>query len=212
MTTPRDLFLVSMDMPSDRPVERGDLSLALAGAEVIDLLNARAVRLEDDHLVPDDPPHDTPAMTDRLLGEAASSLVRQAPYETVSDWLWRRGRGLAAVYLAELEAQGQITSQQRRRWMVLRTSRTVLTDSPARRQAANRWAADEPVLAALAAAVGIHGGIHDAPTEEAPGVLDDTVERVLTEVEDAVGELVAERQRRVRRREEAAEDNRQRGY
>ncbi|MGW6740014.1 GOLPH3/VPS74 family protein [Streptomyces sp. NPDC055025] len=208
MTTPRDLYLVSMDIPSGHPVERGDLSLALAGAEVIDLLNARAVRLEDGHLVPDDPP----AMTDRLLGEAASSLVRQAPYETVSDWLWRRGRGLAAVYLAELEARGQIISQQRRRWMVLRTSRTVLTDSPDRRQAANRWAADEPVLAALAAAVGIHGGIHDAPTGEAPGVLDDTVERVLTEVEEAVGELVAERQRRDRRREEAAEDNRRRGY
>lgn len=38
MTTPQDLFLVSVDVPGARPVEQGDLSLALAGAELIDLL------------------------------------------------------------------------------------------------------------------------------------------------------------------------------
>ncbi|MFE1959343.1 GPP34 family phosphoprotein [Streptomyces sp. NPDC059479] len=211
MTTSRDLFLVSIDMSTGRPVERGDLSLALAGAEVIDLMDARAVMVEEDRLVPSD----RPATTDRLLAEAAASLVRQEPYETVADWLWRRGRGLAAAYLADLEAEGQITWDRHRRWKVFRTSRTVLTDSPARRLAASRWAADEPVLAALAAAVGIQDGRtgdDDGWTEDTSGTVSDAVETVLTEVEDAVAELVAERQRRVWRREEAAEENRRRGY
>ncbi|MFF3754859.1 GPP34 family phosphoprotein [Streptomyces sp. NPDC002018] len=223
MTTPRDLFLVSMDAPSDSPVDQGDLSLALAGAEVIDLLNAGAVTLEGGRLVPGDPP----ATTDRLLDEAASSLVRQTPYETVADWLWRRGRGLAAAYLADLEAAGQITRQRYRRWLVFRSSRPVPADSPARELAANRLASDEPVLAALVAAVGINGGRAEDPPDVAvdpagtpaeDGAMavragdDDAVEAVLTEVDDAVGELVAERRRRVRRREEAAETNRRRGY
>ncbi|MEU1626755.1 GPP34 family phosphoprotein [Streptomyces sp. NPDC020096] len=204
MTTPRDLFIVSMDMASDRPVERGDLSLALAGAELIDLLDAQAIHLDGDRIVPTY----QPVIPDRLLAEAASSLVRETPYEPVADWLWRRGRNLSAAYLADLEVEGQIARQQARRWMVFRTSRLVLVDSPARRQAADRWASDEPILAALAADVGIHG----KRTEDSPGVVDDAVATVLVAVDDALGELADERQRRVRRREEAAENNRRRGY
>ncbi|MGW3626393.1 GOLPH3/VPS74 family protein [Streptomyces sp. NPDC000880] len=201
MTTPRDLLIVAMDTESSRPVERGDLSLALAGAEVIDLLGAQAIRLDGDHIVPSH----RGAIADRLLDEAASSLAPQAPYESLGDWLWRRGRGLSTAYLAALEAEGQLT-RQRRRWMLFRTSRMVLVDSPARRLAANRWASDEPILAALAAAV----GIRDKPSgDSAPGVADDAVATVLAAVNDGLRELAVERQRRAL--DEAAADNIRRG-
>src|SRR5882757_1367514 len=154
MTTPRDLLIVALDtdgMKSGRSLEAGDLSLALAGAELIDLLDAQAIRLDGDDIVPDSP---SPVIPDRLLDQAASSLVRQTPYESVDDWLWRRGRDLATAYRTALETEGQLTLPPRR-WTTLRTGRTVLADTPARRQAADRWTAHEPVLTALAAAAGI---------------------------------------------------------
>ncbi|MFE2431694.1 GPP34 family phosphoprotein [Streptomyces sp. NPDC059373] len=204
MTTPRDLVIVAMDRPSSRAVERGDLSLALAGAELIDLLGADAVRLEGDHIVPN-PPR---PIADRLLDEAASSIAQQEPYDSVDDWLWRRGRGLSAAYLAALEAEGQVTRQGHRRWILFRTSEMVLVDSPARRRAGNRWAADEPNVAALAVAI----GIRDKRTEDSPSVADDAAVTVLTAVTDALAELADERQRRARRRDEATKNNYRRGY
>ncbi|GAB2985606.1 GPP34 family phosphoprotein [Streptomyces pseudoechinosporeus] len=200
MTTPRDLLIIAMDLTASRPLEQGDLSLALAGAELIDLLEAQAITLDGDHIVPSD----RRAIADRGLDEAASSLARQSPYESVGDWLWRRGRGLSAAYLAALEAEGQLT-RQRRLWMIFQPAHLVLVDSPARRRAANRWASDEPILTALAAAV----GIGDKPTGESPGVADDAVATVLAAVHDAVRSLEAERQRRAI--EEAAFDNVWRG-
>ncbi|MGG8408987.1 GPP34 family phosphoprotein, partial [Streptomyces sp. 12297] len=86
MTTPQDLLIVAMDTETGHPVEHvehGDLSLALAGAEVIDLLAAGAVGLDGDLIVPGP----KPAPADRLLAEAAAALVPQAPHESVSDWL-----------------------------------------------------------------------------------------------------------------------------
>ncbi|MFI2185451.1 GPP34 family phosphoprotein [Streptomyces sioyaensis] len=204
MTTPRDLLIVAMDAAPVRSVERGDLSLALAGAEAIDLLEAQAIALDGELIVPGY----RPALTDRLLDEAAASVVQQMPYEPVGEWLWRRGRGLSAAYLAGLEADGQLTRQRRRRWLLLRTSEVVLVDTPARREAANRWASDEPVLAALAAAA----GLGEDRAADAPDVTDEAVATVIGAVEDAIQELAAERQRRDRRRDEAAVDNVRRGY
>jgi len=200
MTTPRDLLMVAMDMESGRPPEQGDLSLALAGAEVIDLLDVQAIRLDGERIVP----AYRPETGDRLLDEAASSLVRQEPYELVDDWLWRRGRGLFSSYLAALEAEGQVT-RQRRRWRLFRTGRTMLVDSPAHRAAAKRWASDDAVLAALAAAVGIHG----ERTADSPGIADDPVATVLAAVNAAVMELGLVRQQRAI--EGAAFDNIWRG-
>jgi len=200
MTTPRDLLMVAMDMESGRPPEQGDLSLALAGAEVIDLLDVQAIRLDGERIVP----VRRPATGDRLLDEAASSLVRQEPYELVDDWLWRRGRGLFSSYLAALEAEGQVI-RQRRRWRLFRTGRTMLVDSPAHRAAAKRWASDDAVLAALAAAVGIHG----ERTADSPGIADDAVATVLAAVNAAVMELGLVRQQRAI--EGAAFDNIWRG-
>lgn len=200
MTTPRDLSIAVMDMAPSHPVEQGDLSLALAGAEVIDLLGAEAIRLDGDRIVPGH----RPAIADRLLDEAAASLVQEAPYESVGDWLWRRGRGLSAAYLAALEAEGQLT-RQRRRGMPFRSGRTVLADSPARREAANRWTSDEPVLATLGAAI----GIRDEWTGDVSSVADDAVVTVLASVNDALMELEAVRQRRAI--EDAAFDNVWRG-
>lgn len=203
MTTPRDLMIVTMDAEPSRLVERGDLSLALAGAELIDLLGAQEAGLDGERIVPG--PAGAPV--DPLLDQAASSLVREAPYESVVDWLWRRGRGLSEAYLSALEADGQLVRQRNRRWKVFWTRELALVDTEARRHAAYRGRSDEPVLAALTEAIGIRerGGA-------APKVSDDAVARVLAALDDALAELAAERQRRDRRRDEAAVDNVRRGY
>ncbi|MEV6425073.1 GPP34 family phosphoprotein [Streptomyces sp. NPDC051662] len=213
MTTARDLMITALDVAPSPPPVAGELSLALAGAELIDLLAAEAIRLEGDRIVPGH----RPDIADRPLEQAAESLAREAPYEPVADWLWRRGRGLAAAYLAALESEGQLT-RQRRRGLPFRTGRTVLADSPDRRLAGERWASNEPVLAALATAVGIRekndeeaaGEAPDTPDGEAPDTPDDAVETVLVAVNEALLELEAVRQRRSI--EQAAFDNIWRGY
>ncbi|MGW7265348.1 GOLPH3/VPS74 family protein [Streptomyces sp. NPDC054842] len=206
MTTPRDLLIVAMDMGPGRSVDQGALSLTLAGAELLDLLRGGAVTLDGVRLVPGEW---TPE-GDPLLREAASSLVREEPYESVEDWLWRRGRGLAAVYEAAFETEGQVT-RPHRRLESLRTSPSpvVLVESPARTRAEARWAAREPVLVALAEAAGMDGEPWDETVEDAPDITDDGVATVLAEVNDAVMELEAVKQRRAI--EEAAFDNVWRG-
>ncbi|MEV7344226.1 GPP34 family phosphoprotein [Streptomyces sp. NPDC093544] len=200
MTTPRDLLIITMDVASSRPAEQGDLSLALAGAELVDLLGAQALTLDDDRIVPGP----QVAVDDHLLDEAASSLLRQQPYESVEDWLWRRGRDLSSAYLAALGTDVQVTPR-RHRWIPGRTDKTELTDSPDRRQATDRWTSGEPVLTALAAAV----GIQDEQPEEATSITDDAIATVLAAVHDSITELEAVRQRR--RVEDAAYDNIWRG-
>ena len=201
MTTARDLAIIALDSAPDRPVEQGDLSLALAGAEVFDLIEARALVLDGDRILPS-----AQAPTgDRLLDEAASALVRQEPYESVEDWLWRRGRGLSSAYVEDLERVGLAARPRGRRFPLL-TGRTVPVDSPARSRAEERWASGDPVLAALAAAAGIHDEAADDTTE----LEDEAVATVLAAVGDAVMELEAVRQRRAI--EDAAFDNVWRGY
>ncbi len=237
MTTPRDLLIVSLDVPSAHPVGQGDLSLALAGAELVDLLRAGALVLDGDRIVPGaapkapealkdpkdpkdpEPPKDpenpadpvdaaAPAdpaePEDALLRAAGASLRREVPHESVEDWLWRRGNGLAAAYHSGLEADGLLV-RQRHPWIPVRTGRTALVDSPARRRAAVRWRAGDPVLAGLAAAL----GIHDEPAEDFGSLADESLVTVLAAVHHAVAELEAVRQRRSI--EKAAFDNIWRG-
>ncbi|MEO3756171.1 GPP34 family phosphoprotein [Streptomyces sp. B6B3] len=190
MTTPRDLMITALDVEPRRPLEQGELSLALAGAELIDLLAAREVGLDGDHVVRIVPDHrTTPA--DPLLNEAAAALVRREPYESVEDWLWRRGRGLSAAYLTALEAEGLVAAHRRGR-TPFASGRLEPVDSPDRRRAADRRAADEPVLTSLAAAV----GLRDEATGDAAEVPDEATETVLAAVRDAVVELAGVRQRR----------------
>ncbi|GHK04943.1 GOLPH3/VPS74 family protein [Streptomyces sp. NPDC003753] len=200
MTTARDLLIVALGAAPGRSAEPGDLSLALAGAELLDLRDARALTLDGDLVVPGDPP----VTDDRLVREAAASLVRQTPHETVEDWLWRRGRGLSSAYLAAFEDEG-LLKRQHRRLLPSWTGEAVLTDSAARQRAADRWAGDEPVLAALATAI----GIRETPAGELPEETDEAVTTVLAAVDDAVTELTAVRQRRAI--EKAAFDNIWRG-
>ncbi|MFE4257954.1 GPP34 family phosphoprotein [Streptomyces sp. NPDC056883] len=200
MTTPRDLLIIAMDPESGRAVEQGDLSLALAGAEVVDLLAARAIGLDGDHIVPGE----QAAPGDPLLEAAAASLVREEPYESVADWLWRRGLGLSASYQAVLEEEGQLV-RRRRRGFSLRAGELVPADSAARRQAEERWRSKEPVLVLLAEALE-GGGDRGA---DAPDVADDAVATVLAAVNDALVELAGVRQRRAI--ENAAFDNIWRG-
>ncbi|MEU6113135.1 GPP34 family phosphoprotein [Streptomyces sp. NPDC047117] len=238
MTTPRDLLIVAFDVASGHPVDPGDLSLALAGAELIDLLGAEMLVLDGERIVPSSAGH----LADRQLDEAASLLVRQMPYESVDDWLWRRGRGLSAAYMAALAelamespegtaepggpegtggsegAGGTIgtgaagvpegATRHRRRWLPFRHRRSELAaDSPARRHAADRLASGEPVLAALAAAAGVHDA--PVPADDSPSFDNEAIVTVLAAVNGAVTELEAVRQRRTI--EAAAFDNIWRG-
>ncbi|MFJ3235580.1 GPP34 family phosphoprotein [Streptomyces sp. NPDC086787] len=197
MTTPRDLLTVALDVAPDRQVEQGDLSLALAGAELIDLVGAHALTLEEEAIVPGA----ERALGDRLLDEAQSVLVRQAPYESVEDWLWRRGRGLAGVYVAALEADGEVAGR-RRGWLPLRSGPTVRHDSPEHRRATERWTSGEPVLTVLGAAAGLGD---EAAAEDLADIGEGAVATVLNAVHDAVAELGAVRQRK--QIEEDAFDN-----
>ena len=217
MTTPRDLLIVAMDGESGRPADRGSLSLALAGAEVIDLLGVRAVELDGDRIVPGG----GPSLEDPLLREPESALTHQEPYESVEDWLWRRGRDLSSAYLTAFETEGGLT-RQRRRLVSFRAGDVALVDSPARRGAVDRWESHEPVLVALATAAGLYGeplgeaaedstNTSDAPdASDTPDITDDAVATVLAAVNDAVMELEAVRQRRSI--EDAAFDNIWRGF
>ncbi|WNI20475.1 GPP34 family phosphoprotein [Streptomyces sp. ITFR-16] len=188
MTTARDLFIIAMDPSAGHAVGQGDLSLALAGAELIDLLGAGAVTLDGDRLVPGGPS----AQDDRLLDEAAAGLTRQEPYERVEDWLWRRGQDLSAAYQSALEESGDLT-QKRGGRLSFGAERVETADTPARRRAAGRWAEGEPVLVALASAVGV---ADERPDDDGTGLGDDAVTVVVAGVHDAVMELEAVRQRR----------------
>ncbi|MFD9502518.1 GPP34 family phosphoprotein [Streptomyces sp. NPDC060035] len=187
MTTAKDLFIIAMDPTPEHAVGQGDLSLALAGAELIDLLGAGAVTVDGDRIVPGGPP----ISDDRLLSEAAARVTRQPPYERIEDWLWRRGRDLSAAYQAVLEEDGELTRKRSGR-LPFGSEHVEPVDTPSRRRAADRWEKKEPVLAALASVVGIDGGRSD----DEPGLGDEAVTTVVAAVHDAVMELEAVRQRR----------------
>ncbi|MFE9258854.1 GPP34 family phosphoprotein [Streptomyces sp. NPDC006879] len=187
MTTAKDLFIIAMDPHGKHSVGQGDLSLALAGAELVDLISAGAVTLDGDRIVPGRPSEPD----DDLLAQAFAALSRQVPHEPVEDWLWRRGRGLAAAYQTALEQGGQLAPERRGR-TPFGSDRVGLVDSPARARALDRWQRNEPVLAALAAVVGVESG---RSTQEAH-LPDEAVTTVVAVVNDAVMELEAVRQRR----------------
>jgi hypothetical protein len=224
MTTARDLLTITLDLPSARSVERGVLSLGLAAAELVDLLKLDAAVLDGDRIVPRSAGGGAAIgdgaggaggdggagwAGDRMLGEAAAALAagpRGEP-ETVEDWLWRRGRDLTGAYLDAFEAEGRLTRERRRRWGLLTPGRVVLADSPERRRAAHRWSADEPLLVALACAVGT-GVLQPEP----PDALGSQVVAVLDALHQAVAELAEERARRARRKDEARITSLRRGY
>ncbi|GHH42719.1 GOLPH3/VPS74 family protein [Streptomyces candidus] len=187
MTTAKDLFIIAMDPGPGQSVGQGDLSLALAGAELIDLIGAGAVAVDGDRVVPGEPS----TADDRLLAEAAAGLVRQAPYELIEDWLWRRGRDLSAAYQDVLEEEGEL-AQERSGRRFFGSARVEPVDTPARRRASERRDRREPVLVALASAV----GVDVEGTGEEPGVENEAVSTVIAVVHDAVTELEAVRQRR----------------
>ncbi|MBB4981033.1 GPP34 family phosphoprotein [Streptomyces nymphaeiformis] len=202
MTTARNLLMVVLDSAPGGAVSPGDLSLALAGAELVDLLDAGAVALRAERVVPGA----FPPPGDDLLTQAFASLRREEPYEAVGDWLWRRGDGLAEEYLAALEEEGTLTGR-RRRGPRFAAPQPVLQDSPDRRRAAELWSSADPILVGLTEEM----GLHDAPAAE-PGrleALDDSVTLVLAAVGDALLELAGVRQRRAV--EQAAFDNVWRG-
>jgi hypothetical protein len=144
-----------------------------------------------------------------LLDEAARALDEGEPDEPATEWLWRRGRNLAQTYLDAFEADGLVERERvRGRFGVPRGSRLVLADSAERRRATHRIAADEPVLAALSAALALPGGL---PPDAEP-VSDPGVAAVLRSLSRNLAELDVERHRRARRLSDAASLNTRRGY
>jgi hypothetical protein len=216
MTTARDLVLVALTLPAGDITGQGDLSLALAGAEAIDLLHGGALSLDGDRMVPgsrvvlgmrvvsDDP----------LLDQADATIVRHEPYETIHEWLWRRAEDLVPAYADALERAGLVVHPHGHGLRLL-SGRAVLADSPERRDAEERRDSGEPVLTGLLAALGVQGaGIIEEDEEERPeaddNFLDDAVATVLAAVGDAVMQLEAVRlQQDV---ESAAFDNVWRGW
>ncbi|MFB7502794.1 MULTISPECIES: GPP34 family phosphoprotein [Streptomyces] len=199
MTTARDLALVALGLPPDRLVEQGDLSLALAGAEAVDLVQRGALTLDGDRMMPGP----RPATGDRLLDQAAAALVRQEPHETVEDWLWRRGNGLTEAYVDELDRAGFLVHPQGHGFRA-RFAPTMPADSPERRRAEERRASGEPVLAALTDVL----RIGHAPLDTGESLAGDAA-ALLAAVGDAVAQLEAVRLRRGV--EDAAFDNVWRG-
>jgi len=199
MTTARDLVLLALTMPPGELAGQGDLSLALAGAEAIDLLYAGALRLDGDRVVP---VARAATSGDLLLDQAQASLARQEPYETVDDWLWRRAENLLPAYADALERPGLVVRPHGHGFRLL-SGKAVPTDSQERHEAEERRASGEPVLVGLLAALGIEdAGSEDAGTGHLgtegsdSGVLDDAVTTVLAAVGDAVMQLEAVRLRR----------------
>ncbi|RSN45370.1 GPP34 family phosphoprotein [Streptomyces sp. WAC 04229] len=166
MGTAQRLSALAVALGGDPRIEEGDLSLALAAAELIDLTEAQAVLLHGDRLLPAAPV----GTGSPMLIEAASELVRDAPYETVVDWLWRRGSGLAGRYRAAVAE-----------------ARHVHRDAA---EAVRDW--NDPVLAHLAAAA----GMRPTPPDDTSADLDHEQIAILGEVHQAVTQLAAERQRR----------------
>lgn len=163
--------------------------MGLAGAELVDLIGAGAAALDGDRIVPGPPSASS--------GDPAAALVKVQPYETVEDWLWRRGRGLAETYAAAREPE-----PVHRRG--LRRSSAPEAASPgalARRHAVERWESGDPLLQGLAAAT----GVRSIPPGTAEQPLDDAAGTVVAAVDDAVAELAAVRHRRGI--EQAAFDN-----
>ncbi|GGP68459.1 GOLPH3/VPS74 family protein [Streptomyces sindenensis] len=187
MTTAKDLFIISVDPALERPVGQGDLSLALAGAELLDLLDAGTVTVDGDLVVPGG----SSVPDDRLLAAAAAGITRQPPHERIEDWLWRRGRDLAAAYQDALEEDGELR-QKRSGLLPFGPKEVEPVDTPARHRAVARLEEGDPVLASLASAVGLDGERSD--DEPRPG--DETVTTVIATVHEAVMELEAVRQRR----------------
>ncbi|MGW6969467.1 GOLPH3/VPS74 family protein [Streptomyces zaomyceticus] len=189
MTTAKDLFIIAMNPAAEHPVGQGDLSLALAGAELIDLIGTGAVTVDGDRIVPGGPI----SVADRLLDEAAAQLTRQAPYERIEDWLWRRGQDLSASYQTALEEDGELTRKRSGR-LPFGQERVEQVDTPANRRAAERWKDKEPVLVAFATVVGIDSG---RPDDDPDLNLDDEAATIVVAItHDAVMELEAVRQRR----------------
>ncbi|MFF0305670.1 GPP34 family phosphoprotein [Streptomyces sp. NPDC004562] len=186
MTTAQGLAVLAATEGTGPRLEPGDLSLALAGAELVDLVGLRAVLLHAGRVLP----AASPRIKDAVLFEAASGIVREPPYETVEQWLWRRGRDLAARYWRALQAataDGAPAGSSRHPFRRPRP----LTAAPAGGRGIDRRRDGPPVLAALAAAARIAEA-----TDETLAELDPDEAAVVGAVHQAITQLAAERHRR----------------
>ncbi|MFF0478442.1 GPP34 family phosphoprotein [Streptomyces sp. NPDC004284] len=187
MTTARDLALFVLSLPPERAVEQGDLSLALAGAEAVDLLKNGSLALDGDRMAP----RSDRGTGDRLLDQALASAVRQQSWQTIQSWLWRRGKDLAETYARDLERTGRLV-RPRGQCLWLGAVRPLRAD-PSERGRVRLLVPGDPVLVALTGFLGI-GDFERDTVGDAGG--DPSVATVLAAVGEAVTELEAVRLRR----------------
>ncbi len=186
MATAHDLSALAASPGAAPGLEEGDLSLALAGAELLDLVDVQAVVLVGDRILP----MVSPRHADPMLAEAAFEIVQHSPYETVERWLWRRGRHLAARYRAAVE----VTAPEGSAWSYRHPFRRVrpMAGSPfALRRGIDRLESGDPLLIGLAAAA----GLTEASATRADGLAQDEAD-ILAGVHGAITQLAVERQRR----------------
>lgn len=164
--------------------EQGDLSLALAGAELIDLADLHAVVLMGDRIMPAAAPRREKADRSRF-GDRSGR-----PHQTVESWLWRRGRDLAARYRVALRAT--LPEPLARACRHPFRQAAPAAGPQVLCSATDRLIAGDPVLTHLAAAAGI---AEPLPADALDGLDEDEI-AVLADIHQAITQLAAERQRR----------------
>ncbi|MEY9836169.1 GPP34 family phosphoprotein [Streptacidiphilus sp. EB103A] len=169
MTRGRELALLAWD---DRTGELGggpELGCALAGAELLDLLEAGRLGIHGANLAvlgrTQTEPHTGDPQFDRAI--AVIKLIPEP--KVIQAWIKRHAPGLRDSYRALLENEGAIAPQRGRRLGLIPTSRIALTDPSEREELIARLSLlrieDEP-FAALAHRAGLTPLLFPGPEHE----------------------------------------------
>lgn len=171
MTRGRELALLAWDDRTGELDGGPELGCALAGAELIDLLETGRLGIQGTNLAvlgrtqtqthPEtgDPQFDRAIVVIKLIPEP----------KTVQAWIKRHAPELRDTYRALLESEGTIASRRGRRLGLIPTSRTALTDPSERDELISRLsllASEDEPFAALAHRAGLTPLLFPGPEHE----------------------------------------------
>ncbi|TDT95846.1 Golgi phosphoprotein 3 GPP34 [Streptomyces sp. 846.5] len=169
MTRGRELALLAWD---DRTGELGggpELGCALAGAELLDLLETGRLGIHGANLAvlgrTQTEPHTGDPQFDRAI--AVIKLIPEP--KVIQAWIKRHAPGLRDSYRALLESEGAIAPRRGRRLGLIPTSRIALTDPSERDELIARLsllATDDEPFAALAHRAGLTPLLFPGPENE----------------------------------------------